>query len=293
MNKFEVSVVIASRNRKESLNRLLNDLSTQDYPREKMEVIVVDDCSEEAYKLNEKIILIRNVSRKGGPASRNIAIAKASSEFTLLLDDDMEIVSSNLLKESIKILKSDSKVGMVIFKKIDETLVNDRTVRRELSCSSPSFYSKELKFVKVKRGYTAFGANAFLAYTELLKKLEGFDPVFGKNMGHSFREESDLQVRLRKLGYKLYFEPSLVVIHHILPSGGHGQDTAKFLFWMAHNHIVFLKRNFKYWRLFSAGYIFDVVYYSLCWGRFRYLIDAFRGYREGFKTVKEYEHKQK
>ena len=45
--KKTVSVVIASRNEQENLPGLLSDLINQDYPQEKLEIIVVDDRSND------------------------------------------------------------------------------------------------------------------------------------------------------------------------------------------------------------------------------------------------------
>ena len=42
-----MSLVIASRNEQENLPGLLSDLINQDYPQEKLEIIVVDDRSND------------------------------------------------------------------------------------------------------------------------------------------------------------------------------------------------------------------------------------------------------
>ena len=38
--------------------------------------------------------------------------------------------------------------------------------------------------------------------------------------GNAIRLESDLSLRAKKLGYKILFEPTAVVIHHRAPTGG-------------------------------------------------------------------------
>ena len=47
---------------------------------------------------------------------------------------------------------------------------------------------------------------------------------------------------------------------------------------------------FKDWRFKSVGYFFDVLYCSLCFGHFRYMSKALKGYIKGFKTIYYYEH---
>ena len=42
-----VSLIIAARNEVENIGFLLDDLMKQDYPAEKLEIVVVDDCSDD------------------------------------------------------------------------------------------------------------------------------------------------------------------------------------------------------------------------------------------------------
>ena len=46
-NTPSVSVIIAARNEEENIGFLLDDLLNQDYPSEKLEIVVVDDCSDD------------------------------------------------------------------------------------------------------------------------------------------------------------------------------------------------------------------------------------------------------
>jgi len=92
-----ISVVIPTRNRKNSLFRLLTALDRQTYPLD--EIIIVDSSDEpippeafDGFICRSKIIYLE--SEPSVCIQRNIGIARACSEFVLLCDDDIEIEAS-------------------------------------------------------------------------------------------------------------------------------------------------------------------------------------------------------
>jgi len=58
-----VSVIIAARNEEENIGFLLDDLLNQDYPTQKLEIVVVDDCSDDNTKciVKEFIVIDKRV----------------------------------------------------------------------------------------------------------------------------------------------------------------------------------------------------------------------------------------
>lgn len=90
----EVSVVIPTRNRSESLLKLLADLSEQKYPLK--EVIVVDSSDE---MLDEKVLgdkfpslnILYLTSRASVCVQRNTGISMATAPYVFLCDDDISI----------------------------------------------------------------------------------------------------------------------------------------------------------------------------------------------------------
>jgi glycosyltransferase involved in cell wall biosynthesis len=105
-----LSVVIPSRGRRESLMRLLASLSEQEYPREKLEVIVVldgdVDGSEGAIRSGSFGFDVRVVvlpppddmlAPPGAGRPRNRGASEASGEIVLFLDDDVEPLHRQVL----------------------------------------------------------------------------------------------------------------------------------------------------------------------------------------------------
>ena len=93
-----VSVVIPTRQRREPLRRALRALATQTAPAETYEVVIAVDGStdgtEEMLAGLDAPFALRTVEgpRRGRAAACNAAIAAASGEVLIVLDDDMEPV---------------------------------------------------------------------------------------------------------------------------------------------------------------------------------------------------------
>lgn len=105
MNRLLLSVVVPTRNRHASLERLLKSLSLQTLSPDAFEVIVVDDNSspalDEAQLSRSVAFPLRVVRRTGMPGaheSRCAGVNAANGARVLFLDDDVD-VSSQLLSE--------------------------------------------------------------------------------------------------------------------------------------------------------------------------------------------------
>ena len=93
MSQPLVSVVIPTHNRKEKLARLIKSILESDYPKDKLEIIVVDDAStdntfEYIKKKYPQAKIIRNEEEKLLAESRNIGIKASKGKYIFLIDDD-------------------------------------------------------------------------------------------------------------------------------------------------------------------------------------------------------------
>jgi len=84
-----VSIVIPTHDRKEKLIRLINSILESDYPKDKLEIIIVDDAStdgtyEEITKIFPQVKVVRNGRKRLVAASRNIGFQKSKGEFVFL-----------------------------------------------------------------------------------------------------------------------------------------------------------------------------------------------------------------
>ncbi len=281
-----VSAVIASKGRPEGVARLIGDLRRQKYPAEKLEIIVIDDGSETPYRLDdERVRVIRHEVAQGAQKSRNEGLAAATGEIILMLDDDIELVGDDFIRLGVEAFETHPQVAVVIGSKTDVIQTNGTFKTKEFSVSRPTWYSGDLVRHEADRGPIDWGHQIGLIKRSMLAGLGGYDGIYGLNGGHSFREESDVHARLRQRGHLIWYLPDTAIRHHITESGGHGAAVGKRLFWIAHNHIIFLRRHLCFWPWRALGFLFDVGRYSWVQGRFRYIFHMLAGYAAGWRNA--------
>lgn len=82
-----ISIVVATYNRPELLNRLLTSIATQNIYAE---VIVVDDASSKNYQLesSSQVIYLKQELNQGPGVCRNVGLRQAKGDWVLIMDDD-------------------------------------------------------------------------------------------------------------------------------------------------------------------------------------------------------------
>lgn len=141
--KRSVSVVICTYNRHDELKKTLDGVFAQDYPRDKYEVIVVDDGSTDGTpRLCEKYPLkyIRHTENAGIPVVRNKGLFAAKNEIVAYLDDDC-IAAPNWLSEFVKVYDDPDVMaagGLIVAR--DEKSVTSRYMA-QMGYGNPHFFS--------------------------------------------------------------------------------------------------------------------------------------------------------
>lgn len=127
MENIEVSVIIPTYNRKNTLKRAIDSVLNQTYKN--FEIIIVDDCSTdgtleyitELYGALENLIYIRNDKNLGPSASRNVGALHASGTYLAFQDSDDEWLPHKLERQMEALKNVDEEPGFVYsaFKAID------------------------------------------------------------------------------------------------------------------------------------------------------------------------------
>ena len=118
MNDKQVSVIITTKNEEKNIENCLQSIKRQTYPQDKIEIIVVDNNSndrtkEVARKYTDKVF-------NWGPersAQRNLGVKQASGKYILYLDADM-ILSENVISECVNKCEKEGLVALYIPEKI-------------------------------------------------------------------------------------------------------------------------------------------------------------------------------
>ncbi len=196
MIKIDISVVIATYNRKNLLEKTLESLINQSYPKDKYEVLVVDDGSSDGTEemINEMMALHQNMryiktGNQGPAASRNVGINNAKGDIVAFIDDDC-LADRDWLKEIVNSFKANKDAVGIEGKTI--------TIPEEVA---PFTY----QVVNNGGGYMTCN----IAYKKgILDKVGGFDT----NYPYPHNEDADLAWSVMRYG-EIYFEPKALVVH--------------------------------------------------------------------------------
>ena len=112
MNKHlpEVSILISTKDRREDLRNLLESLDSIDYPKEKLEVVVVEETNSPMEMDGIKYIPIPQENRGFGH-TRNVAVKNAAKDIVVFIDDDC-VPEPQWLKELVKPFSNERILGV-------------------------------------------------------------------------------------------------------------------------------------------------------------------------------------
>lgn len=231
-------MVIPTYNRCEDLRECLHsifDLQIKPY-----EVIVVDSNSHDATGKLKDLFPIKLVSLKerNRQRARNLGISMARGGIVAFLDDDV-VVCKEWLDEIAKPY-AEENVGGVGGRVIPygasecyvETRKHDVGKVFDNGLVLGNFDIPSQGLVEVD---SFIGCNMSFK-RDLLLKIGGFDENF---VGTGYRDDTDLCVRVSKLGYRLLYNSNALVRHKFRGK----QVGGKWSYWYVRNHVYFYFKN--------------------------------------------------
>jgi len=280
-----ISVIIPTYNRPDFLVNLLNDLAKQNYLN--FEVIIVDQSEKSPLGLKNVInsakikIKYFKIQQKGASRARNIGLQYSKGDFIVFLDDDVSIPENNFLREHIQCY-NDPKIGGVSGRVIEKLkkLTIGRVGKVFPVICLPGGQADGEKFVFVD---TVKGMNMSFR-RDLLERIGGFDERFG---APSIYEETDVSLKIRRLGYKIIFSPKAKIIHLSAPRGGQRQEfnEDEFRFVAFRDRVLLFRNNYPIWLFpfFLCGN-FGLALRPILKLKWRPVFFAFMGLIEGIKS---------
>jgi len=197
--KPKVSIIVPTYNEAELIESKLDDLARQDYPRELLEIMVVDSAStdgtpekvEEGARRNPglKLVLIREPVRRGKAYALNHALKYATGDIVVVTDVDAKWSSSNTLFNVISWF-SDPAVGAVTCLKIsaNKGIVGVEEGYRE-------FYNIVRLAESKKHSTPVFHGELAAFRRAMLEELNGFPTDIGADDSHT-------ATRVALMGYR-------------------------------------------------------------------------------------------
>ncbi len=224
--KPEISVIIPSLNRPESLYKTVLQLLKSDF--ENFECIVVDQSVDSVGRnkltdLSDARLHIEILEHPSLPAARNRGVALSKSNIVLFLDDDVEF--------DIYFLAAHLRAHL-----------NNPTVAAitgRIKLASPHQYSQNAVLAAIDKKTAEFIVNfdndvyqetAFISGGNVSVKKYVFERVgFFDELyrGNAFYEEIDFSMRMQKAKLSILFVPEAAITHLRADSGGCRNDSAR------------------------------------------------------------------
>jgi GT2 family glycosyltransferase len=202
------SIVIPSYNRPERLANCLESFIRLDYPRDRFEVIVVDDGSEPSLEpvvvsFSSQLHLTFIRQANAGPAkARNAGAAKAKGEFLAFTDDDCTPTPDWLKTLSARFTTApDCLVGGKTLNALPDKLYS--TASQTLTDFLYQYYLRDFNQPNF------FASNNFATPREQFQALGGFDTSFPLAAG----EDREFCDRWLEQGYKMIYANEVQVYH--------------------------------------------------------------------------------
>ena len=215
MKNTKVSVVIVTRNRTKPLLRCLNSLKKSKHKI--YETIVVDNGSEDktvetVKKKYTKVKLIEVGKNSGAAEGRNKGAKVSKGNVIFFLDDDAYI-DKDTIGELVNTMKNDDNIAVVQTKVLSSFnkkkilgIAHDINTTTSLITAygineiDKGQYSEEIDIPMVGTGW--------IIKKTVFNKVKGFDKKFFVPY-----EDSDISLRITKLGYRIVFSPNAKIWH--------------------------------------------------------------------------------
>jgi GT2 family glycosyltransferase len=251
---MEVSVVIPTKDRLDSLQRVLPSYLMQE---EVKEVIFINDGSSdgtleylESYCRESDVVrFLDNGENRGIPYSKNRGIDAAKFEYIFIGEDDLELTENffQTLSNHMESVGADVICGRNIFRdtreeaaesiartdKFEGPYVNMRTI--EVETGMNLVFDQEVPIL----------ASPMLAKAAVFREVR-FDEIYRVNF---WREETDFQLSAREHGYKLAACPHAICFDFYIANdrgGVYSEIGVRREIWVVINNWRFVKKHEKF-----------------------------------------------
>lgn len=258
-----VSIMVPAHNEEKVIERTVKSLLSLDYPKNKMEIIVINDNSQDntaiilenlkkKYDVDNLIIINTDniIGGKGKSNALNIGFKYSKGELIAVYDAD-NTPNKLALKYLVQTIQKDENLGAVIGK--------FRTRNKEKNILTKFINIETLSFQWMSQAgrwqllnlCTIPGTN-FILRRSIIEEIGGWDTK-------AIAEDTEISFRIYQLGYKIKFMP-LAVTWEQEP------ETLRVWFkqrtrWVKGNIYVVLKHTRNIFKKESKSILFDIIYY--------------------------------
>jgi cellulose synthase/poly-beta-1,6-N-acetylglucosamine synthase-like glycosyltransferase len=194
----KVSIIIATLNNERTINECLKAIFELNYPKDFLEVVVIDGCSKDTtVKIAEKYPVKVISTPLNAPAAYNYAIKIANNDVLGFIDADAK-VEKEWLNKLIMYLDDPQVAGV---SGGIETWNTENAWARSIG------YDIKNRYARLKKYATRIATMNLLLKKSVIEESGGFDECLPTQY------DTDLGFRITSRGYKIVFDPSVKCYH--------------------------------------------------------------------------------
>lgn len=212
MNKFpKISIIFPNFNGGKEPLECLKSVTKTDYPKSKLEIMVIDNASSDGSNRKIKksfpeVSLLQQTENLGFAKAVNLGIKKSTGEFLLITNDDI-LIDRNGIKKLVNYAQNHPETGCltgkIFSKQHPDNLAVGGCKFNYISGNINLFYKPDI----THEPDWAAGCAMFIP-RQVLNLTGLFDTAFPH-----FFEDFDLCLRIRKSGYKIIYLPDVIFWH--------------------------------------------------------------------------------
>ncbi len=221
---MNISFVILTWNSEKYISKCLASLFADLHKsRFSYEIFIVDNGSKDSTisiiksfeaEYPDHIIPIYLKNNRGTTYPRNLALKRAKGDYIIIMDSDVEVLKGTIEK-LINVHKNDEQVGLVVPK-----LIYPNGKLQKSTDNFPTIYTKLFRYFFLKRIEDNLTDNpglrevdyAISAVWVLKREILAMVGLLDENIFYA-PEDVDYCLRLWLTGYKILYNPEVVVIH--------------------------------------------------------------------------------
>jgi cellulose synthase/poly-beta-1,6-N-acetylglucosamine synthase-like glycosyltransferase len=194
----KVSIIVATRNNEQTINECLKAIFELNYPKDLLEVIVVDGCSKDAtVKIAEKYPAKVISAPLNAPAAYNYVIKMISNEDLGFIDADAK-VEKEWLNKLVAYLDDPQVAGVS---------GGIETWNAENVWAKSIGYDLKSRYARLRKDAVRIATMNLLLKKSVIEEVGGFDEKLPSQY------DTDLGFRITSRGYKIRFEPDAKCYH--------------------------------------------------------------------------------
>jgi len=202
-----VSIIIPTHNSEKTIEKCLESIFNINYPREKFEVILIDDSSDSTPIIAQRFPVVLYTLKAKPGKKRNFGVKNAKGTIIAFIDDDC-FVTKDWLYEIVRSFRSPD-IGSVGGPNL--TPPDDKLLGKCLGIVlSSNIGSGGLRYARIYNEERFVDHNP-TCNCAVVKKY--FQEVGGFREDIWPSEDVEFDIRLRKAGYKLLYNPRAIVWH--------------------------------------------------------------------------------